>query len=133
DPQLSRMTTAIRAGCSWFHSMQTSVETRLSEALTFHAAWTYSKYMTANTYKNDTDLRPERVISPDDYPHRFVLSGIYELPFGKGRHFLSGKSAWVDGFLGGWQFEGYYEAQSGLALGFGDAIFRGDIHNVPLP
>jgi len=39
----------------------------------------------------------------------------------------------VDRILGGWQFSGLYELQSGQPLGFGNAIFSGDIENLALP
>jgi hypothetical protein len=35
--------------------------------------------------------------------------------------------------VSGWQVQGTYTGQSGQALGFGNAIFFGDIKNVPLP
>jgi len=131
--QFSGLTIDMPDGYSWYHSLQTSVEKRMSQGLTFQAAWTYSKYMQANSYLNATDPRPERIISDNDFPHHFVLSSIYELPFGRGRRLLSGAKGWTDALVGGWQVEGWYEAQSGLALGFGNVIFRGDLHDIPLP
>ncbi|MFB3826281.1 MAG: TonB-dependent receptor domain-containing protein [Bryobacteraceae bacterium] len=132
-PQFSSLTIDEPNGYSWYHSLQTSVEKRMSKGLVLQVAWTYSKFMQANAYKNATDPAPERIISDNDFPHRFVISSIYEFPFGRGRRFLSGGNGWVDAFLGGWQLEGWYEGQSGPALGFGNAIFRGDLHDIPLP
>ena len=47
-----------------------------------------------------------------DVPHRFVASYVYELPFGKGKHFCrlgpSGRSA-----VGGWQINGITTFASG--------------------
>ena len=40
-----------------------------------------------------TCIRRNR-ISSQDIPHKFVLSYIYELPFGKGKHFLNG-GGWI--------------------------------------
>ena len=37
-----------------------------------------------------------------DVPHRFVLSGIHELPFGKGRRWAAGMPAVAEAVLGGW-------------------------------
>jgi len=132
-PQFSSLTIDIPDGFSWFHSLQTSVEKRMSAGLIFQAAWTYSKFMQAITYLNDTDLRPERVISENDYPHRFVVSAIYELPFGRGRRFAGSAKGALEWIVGGWQLRGYYESQSGQALGFGNAIFRGRLEDIPLP
>jgi hypothetical protein len=132
-PQFSGITANQSTGYSWFHSLQTGVEKRMSHGVSFQVAWTYSKYMDAIAYLNDTDPRPEEVVSASDYPHRLVVSGISELPFGRGRAFLGNARGITQGILGGWQFQGMFEGQSGQALGFGNAIFNGDLHNIPLP
>lgn len=121
------------SGYSWYHSLQVGVEKRLTNGLTFQASWTYSKFMQATEFLNEQDFRPSEVISDQDYPHRFVLNGIYELPFGKGKKFLSGANRFVDGVLGGWQFQGWFEGQSGEALGFGNSILRGNIRDMIRP
>jgi hypothetical protein len=35
--------------------------------------------------------------------------------------------------LGGWQLQGWFEGQSGQALGFGNALFTGSLHDIVLP
>ena len=131
-PHFGNIDANMPYGYSWFHSLQTRVEKRMTGGLTFQLAWTYSKYMDAITYLNDSDLRPEEVVSANDYTHRFVLNGIYQLPFGRGRKFGGSVNPWIDGFLGGWQFQGWFEGQTGQALGFGNAIFRGDLADIPI-
>jgi hypothetical protein len=121
------------SGYSWYHSLQVGVEKRLTKGLTFQASWTYSKFMQAYEFLNDQDLRPSEVISDQDYPHRFVINGIYELPFGKGKKFLSGANWFTETVFGGWQFQGWFEGQSGEALGFGNAILRGNLRDIVLP
>jgi hypothetical protein len=132
-PEFSGITSNVPTGYSWYHALQTGVEKRMSSGLTFQAAWTYSKFMDATNYRNDTDPRPEEVVSAYDYPHRLVVNGMYELPFGRGRTFLGNAKGITQGILGGWQFQGLYEGQSGQALGFGNAIFNGNLHDIPLP
>ncbi len=46
--------------------------------------------------------------------HAFVLSQVYELPFGKGKKFGSGWSRGADIALGGWQFNSNTTIQRGL-------------------
>src|SRR5262249_3347770 len=46
--------------------------------------------------------------------HNFVLSQVYELPFGKGKKFGGGWSRPGDLALGGWQFNSNTTIQSGL-------------------
>jgi hypothetical protein len=89
--------------------------------------------MEATAYLNDTDKAPEHVISDLDYPQRFSVSGIWELPVGRGRTFGKKMNRWLDSFVGGWQVQGWYEGQSGPALDFGNNSFYGDLHDIPLP
>jgi hypothetical protein len=49
-----------------------------------------------------------------DVPHNFVTSYIWELPFGKGRKFLSQSPKVVDFLIGGWQWQGINTLQSGV-------------------
>jgi hypothetical protein len=121
------------SGYAWYHSMQVGLEKRLTKGLTFQASLTWSKFMQAYELLNDQDLRPSEVISDQDYPWRFAINGIYELPFGKGKKFLGNANRWVDAALGGWQFQGWFEGQSGEALGFGNVIVRGNLRNLVLP
>jgi hypothetical protein len=79
---------------------------------------------------NGADTVTHRAISDQDFPHRFVATGIWELPFGKGRRFgSSGRGAEI---WSGWQVQGVYTFQSGQALSWGNVLFAGDIKNIPL-
>ncbi len=82
---------------------------------------------------NDQDRTPSEVVSDLDRTHRLTSSGIWELPFGKGRRFGTTWNSWVDGVAGGWQLNGAMQYQSGAPLGFGNVIFNGDLKNVLLP
>ena len=61
-----------------------------------------------------------------DLRHRFVVSYIYELPIGRGRHFHGGLGSIADGIIGGWQIGGITSAQSGEAFTAG---MSGDLSN----
>ena len=61
------------------------------------------------------------------------MTWLYELPFGRGKRLLAPAPAVLSQLVGGWQVQGIYTAQSGAALGFGNAIFLGDLKNIPLP
>ncbi|MBI4875501.1 MAG: TonB-dependent receptor [Acidobacteria bacterium] len=132
-PQFQGISTTEPAGYSYFHSLQFSAEKRLSSGVNFQMAWTWSKFMAADSFLNNSDPVPYRVISDQDFTHRFVLSGIYELPFGQGKKIAGGAPRWLDSAIGGWQLQGWFEGQTGDVLGFGNAIFRGDLKDVPLP
>jgi hypothetical protein len=89
--------------------------------------------MEATSYLNDTDSYLNKVISDNDFTQRFVLSTIYELPVGRGRRWFSGLRGAPEMIFGGWQLQGWYEGQSGEALGFGNSIFNGNLHDIELP
>jgi hypothetical protein len=131
-PQYSGLSSTENIGYAWYHSMQVRVDKRFSRGLNATLSYTWSKTMEATSFLNATDTRLEEVISSQDRTHRLAVIWMYELPFGKGKHFL-GSNNLVDKVVGGWQVQGIYTAQSGAALGFGNAIFLGDLHNIPLP
>ena len=62
-----------------------------------------------------------------------TVNGIYELPFGRNRHFGANASGPVNAFIGGWQFSGIYTYQSGFPIGFGNVIYTGNLDDVDLP
>lgn len=132
-PQFDAVNQSRFDGYSWYHSAQVSLEKRFSQGYTVGLNYTLSKFMQATeTYQAD-DLRPVEVISDADRPHRVALSGIWELPFGKNKPFLSSLNAFGSRLVGGWQLSGVYTFQSGAPINFGNIIFRGDVNNLRLP
>ena len=66
--------------------------------------------------QDGNNLRAEYGPSEFDITHRLVASYVWELPFGRGRHFGSDWTGPKEFLLGGWQLTGIHVAQSGLAL-----------------
>lgn len=120
-------------GFSWYHAMQVQAERRFSKGVALQLGYTWSKFMEATSFLNDTDPAPAKVISDQDYPMRLTISVIHELPVGRGKAYWSALPAYVDLLVGGWQMQGTFEGQSGQALGFGNAIFNGDLHSIVIP
>jgi hypothetical protein len=58
--------------------------------------------------------------------HRFTAAGTYQLPFGKGRPFISNANPIAEGILGGWQIAGSWTANSGSYLEFPALAVSGD-------
>jgi hypothetical protein len=106
-------------GYSWYHALQVRMEKRMSHGYTTGFSYTWSKAMDATGFLNAGDARVNRTISQYDRPHRLSLLAIYELP-------LKGRT------IGGWQLKSIFTYQSGSALGFGDAIFLGNIRDIAL-
>src|SRR4029450_11231539 len=69
-----------------------------------------------NGYQNGKyNRRAERSIDPTDVANRLVISGIYELPFGKGKPYLNSGSV-VNRIDGCWQLNAIATIQGGLPL-----------------
>jgi hypothetical protein len=131
-PQYNSLTSDENVGYSWYHSMQVRIERRFSAGLSTSLSYTWSKLMEAVSFLNGVDLLPEEVISSQDRPHRVALTWLYELPFGQGKSFVGPGNRVVSKLISGWQVQGIFTLQSGQALGFGNAIFTGDLKDVPL-
>jgi len=98
------------------------------------ANFTYSKLIAQDNYKNATDGIPEKRVAADDRPLRFVLSGSYEFPFGKGKKFDL-HSRILNRIAGGWVLNSIYTNQIGAPLTFGSNLiyFGGPLANNPHP
>lgn len=121
-------------GYSWYNSLQAGIDKRFSKGYTIGLNYTWSKFMQATETLQSDDLAPTRVISDFDRPHRVVASGIYELPFGKGKRLMSNAGGVANGIVGGWQISAVYTFQSGAPINFGNIIFYGaDPETIVLP
>jgi len=131
-PHFTGISTTSDTGFSWYHALLAQAERRLTKGFTVQGSYTWSKFMEAIEKLNPTDLHPHHVVSPQDRPHRFVASGIYELPFGRNRRWLRG-GGWSNYVFGGWSAQGIYQGQSGPPVNWGNILFYGDIHDITLP
>ena len=107
-------------GTYTYDSLQSKLERRFSNGFQALFAYTFSKNMgTAGNVNSDGGPRihlPEyfhlnRAVSDLNIPHNFQFTGIYELPFGKGKQYAT--SGLAAKFLGGWQINGLFSALSG--------------------
>ena len=76
---------------------------RVSAGATLHVTYTYSKSMAQGGYTDLVNRVVTRQISGSDNPHRITVSGIYQLPVGRGRSHFSGMNRFLDFAVGGWQ------------------------------
>jgi hypothetical protein len=130
--QFSGMTSTDNRGYSTYHSLQTKVERRFSAGWTLNAAYTWSKMMEATSRLNGYLSPLAYTISDQDRAHRIVISGIWELPFGRGKALMN-TSRVADKLVGGWQLMGVYTGQGGAPLNWGNVLFMGDIHSITRP
>ncbi|MEO8593726.1 MAG: carboxypeptidase regulatory-like domain-containing protein [Candidatus Solibacter sp.] len=120
-------------GNSIYHSLQTKVEKRFGSGGTLLAAYTFSKLISdtetitswleggtggtgAAGVQDYTNLRAERALSSFDSRRRFTLSYVIDLPFGRGKHFMSSSKGFAGKVVGGWAFNGLFTFQDGFPL-----------------
>ncbi|MBI4873667.1 MAG: TonB-dependent receptor [Acidobacteria bacterium] len=132
-PHFTDLSTGLPAGFSWYHGFTTRLDRRFSSGFLLQANYTWSTTMEAVTYLNDTDSYPNRGVSDLDRPHRLTVSGVWELPFGRGRYLLRDSPGWLDQVVGGWQVQAIYNAQMGAPLAFGNLIYNGTYGQMVLP
>ncbi len=110
-----------RCNCtsSTYHSLQTSLEKRLSNNFSMAMHYTWSSFIDGASEvfnpssgeiafpQDPTNRKEERSRSTYDRPQRFTINGVFELPFLRSQKGLLGK------VLGGWQVNGFLTLQSG--------------------
>jgi hypothetical protein len=113
---------------SIYHSMQITVEKRYSQGLSVLLSFTGGKlindaFSEAGSNGGGGDFRIgrfnrrlDRSLDTDDVARRMVISGVYELPFGKGKKFASNVSGPMNLLVGGWQVNTMTTIQGGLPL-----------------
>jgi hypothetical protein len=132
-PEFSDITETQPVGYSWYHSLQVRGEKRFSRGFSAGFSYTYSKNMEATSFLNAGDPAVNRSISQYDRPHRLNFNSILELPFGRGKAFANHLPKALDYAIGGWQLNNIFTYQSGAPQSFGNIIFLGNLHNIPLP
>jgi hypothetical protein len=144
-PALGSVTVQDNSGNSHYNAAQAQYERRFSRGLQFLGSFTWSKTIDDSCGDLDvcapqlyTDYKLERGLSNQDQNYVLVLSSLYELPFGRGRHFGSNWSRPLDFALGGWQVNGIYALQSGLPFSVcvdgspaGNCVTRADLVGKP--
>jgi hypothetical protein len=117
-PQWGTINDATYGGNANYNSLQTKFEVRNYAGLTALVSYTYSKCLTDGTYNGtvrevNTSLKQ---YGPCNYDitHNFVTSVLYQLPFGRGRHFGTNMPKVADVFVGGWNISTIATLQSGL-------------------
>src|ERR1044072_1862072 len=105
---LQNITFREGTGNSNYNALWVTANKRMGKGLQFNASYTFSKSIDYNsqssqgvTVQDSYNLRNDRGLSDFDVRHRFVLSGLYELPF-KGNQFKEG-----------WQFSFIEQSQGG--------------------
>jgi Carboxypeptidase regulatory-like domain/TonB dependent receptor len=101
-----------------YNAFQMQLTKRLSGTSQLGLAYTRSKAISWSdnsdsglTWNTPSEWRRNRAVAGFDRPNNLQIFGIYELPFGKGQQYATGKLA--SAILGGWQLNGIFSAFSG--------------------
>ena len=117
-PQFTDVIPLYAAGAkSRYNALQITGRKRLSGGLMFEGSYTFAKAEEIGMNHQDSyNIEASWALASYDINHRFVMSYLYELPFGRNRRFASGASPIVNAIIGGWQFNGITTLQAGTPL-----------------
>lgn len=125
-PNFTTIEESWDGGFSTYNALQTKLEKRYSLGLYFINSFTWSKaidnapghlenYDGDNSRVNYYNIAANKAVSSYDQPLNDTLSILYDIPFGKGRHFDPHNAA-LDLVAGGWGIDLINTATSGLPL-----------------
>src|SRR5262249_51553833 len=112
-------------GGSYYHSLNVKLQKRFSKGLVMVVNYDHSRLMERVSYLNGGSYALEKRVSTYDRPDSLVVSGLYELPVGKGKQFGSHMNPVLDGVVGGWQISSIYSFHSGAPLSWGNLLYLG--------
>jgi hypothetical protein len=120
-------------GFSNYNSLQVRLEKNFSHGLQFEASYTYAHALddassAALGSLNNGDFRNELYPFEEygnadfDVRHRFVISYIYQLPFGNGKQFAGNATGLMNQVIGNWQVAGITTASAGNWFTISDSV-----------
>jgi hypothetical protein len=119
-PRFTGFNAVFYDATSNYHSLQLRATRRFSRGLSIDGNYTFSKNIDTASRESDSFQIPwqfpglERALSSLDRTHVFTVGAVYELPFGRGKSWLSeGVLAHI---VGGFQLNGIVSASSGVPL-----------------
>ena len=127
-PYCGRIENRDSGGTAFYNALQVEANRRYKAGLTFTGTYTWAKNLNDVGGPNPTSFGGEtgngRVLDAydrtnsrgNDYRtrrHRFVATGVYDLPIGKGKKYAGGSSRAMDALVGGWQISTIFLAQTG--------------------
>jgi len=135
--QFSSLYALSTIGMSYYNAAQITLRHPTSHGLEADVSYTWSRsidygsdaersteFGTSGSGGSFSDIlntwRPylNKGVSDFDTKQLLTVDGVYQLPFGKGRPFLSGANRIEDAFIGGWQLSGINRTTSGLPFSF---------------
>jgi hypothetical protein len=133
-PNFGLLVLVENGGNGNYNSMGSKLTKRFSNGVTALVSYTWSKSIdeTSGIRTSDSDTlfwqngycqRCERGLSAFDNRHRLVMSGLYDVPVGKGRK-RDIQNRFLDGVAGGWQLGSIVTWRSGFPINPTDGVNR---------
>lgn len=132
NPQFSQIFYIDSGGNSYYHALQVHIRRHFEKGLDFGVAYTLGKSIddqsvdpvgaasggglsltNSRTPMDIRNWRLERGRSDFDNRHVLVVHGIWDIPVGRGRHFLKDLPGPLNQILGGWTITAIFNYQSG--------------------
>lgn len=123
----------INGALSHYQSLQIKLQKRFSRGYSFLAGYNYHREQDQVYYDSVAQyLNHFTWADGGTARNRLTVSGTWELPFGRGRTYLSGTNRLLDAVAGGWNATGLATYQSGTPIKFsGLAVTGNPGANVP--
>jgi len=106
---------------SKYNALQIQAEKRFSNGLSFQSSYTFQHAVSVNGgpevgWARYNNINPGVTYGPnEDYRnHDFILTQVYELPFGKGKKWASNVGTAANALVGGWSVNSATDFSSGL-------------------
>jgi Carboxypeptidase regulatory-like domain len=132
-PNWGSINSHVPGGVSNYNSLQAEANHRTQHGLTLESSYTWAKNLADNAGTGASTFQSENGggSSPSTYledpkldygnvngtrRHRWINTGVYELPFGRGRQFASSANRFEDSVIGGWQLSSIFLWQTGPYL-----------------
>ncbi len=111
--QFSYIYAAANEGSSSYNALVIKLQRQFSQSLSFVTNYTWSKTLsnteqggaTAGINQRGTCLGCDKGMTGYNVPQRLVASGIWDLPLGKGKRYLSDIPSAFDRIVGGWALD----------------------------
>jgi len=123
-------------GDSYYQGLQVQLEKRYSSGLQYIVGYTFGRCISTSdstfvgestSIQNGRDFSQQRGLCTQHVSQRLTASFVFDLPFGRGKKYLTNLSRPVDLIFGNWQVNGIYTARTGSPF---TVVQAGDAPNV---
>jgi len=112
-----------------YHSLQVKLQKTFSKGYSLIVGYNYHYEKDQRYYDGvDNYLKQYTWIASANSRHRLTAAGTWEVPFGKGRSYMTTAPRALDALLGGWDLTPTMFWRSGRFVSFGALVVNGDPH-----